>query len=93
MLGGTVSYFWNEFFGVTVDLVGKRMLTGFQDVASRYLVYLVKGASAEKQKEIYEEIKLRRADELSPGKWINFQGEKADLEDDDYLNLPKPVGV
>ena len=81
------------FFGVTVDLAGKRMITSLQDPAAKYLIYLVKGASAEKQKEIYEEIKLRRADELSPGKWINFQGEKADLEDDDYLNLPKPVGI
>ena len=81
------------FYGVTVNLAGKSMITSLQDPAAKYLIYLVTGASAEKQKEIYEEIKLRRADELSPGKWINFQGEKADLEDDDYLNLPKPVGV
>tara|TARA_B100000579_G_C22830366_1_gene855558 strand:- start:501 stop:2162 length:1662 start_codon:yes stop_codon:yes gene_type:complete len=81
------------FFGVTIDLGAKRMITSYQDAAADYLKYLVKGGSAEDQKKIYEQIKLRRTDELSPGKWINFQGERADLEDDDYLSLPKPVGV
>lgn len=79
------------FYGVTVDIEGKRMLTGNQGEAADYLEYLLSGQSDPKiQQKYLNQIIEKRSDPTEPEQWINFDGKKDKKSNKDKIYLPKP---
>jgi len=79
------------FFGITVDIEGKRMLTGNQKEAADYLEYLLAGQSDPKiQKKYLDQIVEKRADPTDPEQWIDFNGKKMKKTNKESVFLPKP---
>ena len=81
------------FYGVTVDLSGKKMLTGNQPLAAKLLKYLVRGDHTDEQHKLLNEIVTKRLVETDMTKWIDFDG-KESLKDKATTNdLPKPFNL
>ena len=79
------------FYGVTVDIEGKRMITTNQLEAAKYLEYLLAGETNPKTSEKYlNQIIEKRSDPTNPEKWINFEGKIVDKKDKNKIYLPKP---
>ena len=80
------------FYGVTVDISGKRMITNYQEQAANYLEYLLSGEPNQKiQKKYLEEIVDKRSDPTDPELWIDFDGKKSKKSNLEKVFLPKPV--
>ncbi len=79
------------FYGITVDIEGKRMITTNQLEAANYLVYLLEGETNPKEQEKYlNQIIERRSDPTNPEKWIDFNGNPSSKKDRKKVYLPKP---
>ena len=79
------------FYGITVDLEGKRMITGNQNEAADYLEYLLAGESDHKKQEKYlNQIIEKRSLPTDPDLWIDFNGKESNKNKRDKIYLPKP---
>ena len=79
------------FYGITVDIEGKRMLTSNQLEAAKYLEYLLAGEADNKRQIKYlDQIIEKRSDPTDPEKWINFDGSITLKSNKDKIYLPKP---
>ena len=79
------------FYGVTVDIEGKRMLTGNQSEAADYLEYLLSGQPDPKiQQKYLNQIIEKRSDPTNPDEWVGFDGKKEKKNNKDKVYLPKP---
>ena len=79
------------FFGVTVDISKKRMITSNQQSAATYLMYLVKGGNSNEMTKYIKDLMNKRSDPTDLDKWINFKGKIVKKGNNDYTQLPRPV--
>ena len=79
------------FYGVTVDIEGKRMLTNNQLEAAKYLEYLLAGETNPKVQERYlSQIIEKRSDPTNPDNWKDFNGDIVPKKNKNKIYLPKP---
>lgn len=78
------------FYGITVDLLGKKMLKDNQSLAAELLEYLINGAHTDQQSKLIEAIVEKRTIATDTSKWINFTGKTVSKESATINDLPKP---
>jgi hypothetical protein len=90
----------NVWYGVTFDPVRRKMIMSNQELASDLLVYLIRGGDQATQDKLLlgtpdtkgKGVKTLRANDDSPPKWRNFEGNWVSMDDTSYgSNLPVPV--
>lgn len=78
------------FYGITVELSGKKMIISNQSLAAELLEYLINGAHTDQQSKLIDTIVEKRTIETDNSKWINFSGKTVSKESSTINDLPKP---